>query len=117
MKLNINNKDIELVYSFRSAIYFEQIVGHDVDFNNFSQNDLLTFFYAVVIASLQKAKEPIISFIDFMDIVDENGGNKCIIEFSRWYVNIMMAEYEALQDMTPEEEEKEKPKKSTKKKN
>jgi hypothetical protein len=117
MKLNINNKEIELVYSFRSAIYFEQIVGHDVNVNNFSQNDMLTLFYAVVIASLQKAKEPIISFIDFMDVVDDNGGNKCLIDFSNWYVGVARAEYEALQDMAPEEEEKEKPKKSTKKKN
>lgn len=108
MKLTINNKDIELVYSFRSAIYFEQIAGHDVNFQNFTQNDLLTLFYAVTIASLQKAKEPIISLVDFLDVIDDNGGNKCMIDFSTWYVGIMKAEYEALQDISSESEKEQK---------
>ena len=44
MKLKINNEEIELVYSFRSAVYFEQIAGHNLDFTKMSQNDLITLF-------------------------------------------------------------------------
>ena len=103
MTLKINNEDITLVYSFRSALYFEQITGHNLDFNTLSANDLVTLFYSVVIASLQKAKKPVITMIDFLDVVDDNGGDKCLTDFTTWYVEILKAQYEVL---TQEEDKK-----------
>lgn len=111
MKLKINNEEIELIYSFRSSIYFEQITGHNIDFTNLTANDLLSLFYSVLIASLQKAKKPIISMLDFMDIIDDNGGDKILLEFSNWYVQILQTQYEILNS-----EEDKKPKKVSKKK-
>ena len=105
MILKINNEDLELVYSFRSSIYFEQITRHSLDFNNFTANDLLTLFFSVVTASLQKAKKPIISMMEFLDVVDENGGDKCLLDFSNWYTNIMKSQYE-INDADLEKEEK-----------
>lgn len=113
MKLKIGSEELELVYSFRSSIYFEQIAGHNLDFNKLSANDLITLFYSVFVASLQKAKKPVITMIDFMDIVDDNGGEKCLVDFSNWYIDIIKAQYELL---TEEKEEKEKPTKISKKK-
>ena len=110
MKLNIKGEDLELVYSFRSAIYFEQIAGKNVDFQNFTANDLITLFYSVVIASLQKAKKPVITMLDFLDIIDDNGGDKCLLEFSNWYAEIMKAQYETMESTMTEKEKKEKPK-------
>ena len=112
MKLVINNEDLELVYSFRSSIYFENITGHSIDLGNFSSNDLLTLFYSVVIASLQKDRKPIISMLDFLDAVDENSGEKCLFEFSKWYVDIVKAQYE----MINSDDVKEKKKKTQSKK-
>ena len=94
MKIKINDYELELVYSFRSSIYFEQIAEHNLDFTNMSANDLITLFYCVVIASLQKAKQPIIGMGDFLDAVDDNGGEKCVLDFSNWFVNVMQAQYE-----------------------
>lgn len=95
-KLN-DNKEVELKYSFRSSIYFEQITGHNLDLANMSQNDLISLFYCVVIASLQKAKEPIITMLDFLDAIDDfNNGEKCIIDFGNWFVDVMKAQYEVL---------------------
>ena len=111
MTLKINNEDITLVYSFRSALYFEQITGHNLDFNTLSANDLVTLFYSVVMASLQKAKKPIITMIDFLDVVDDNGGDRCLTEFTNWYVEVLKAQYEVLV-----EEEDKKPEKTSKKK-
>ena len=108
MKLKINGQDVELVYSFRSAIYFEQISGHNIDFNKLTAQDLLNLFYSVVIASLQKAKLPIISMLDFLDVVDDNGGDKTIIDFSNWYVDVMRKEFELLESTQSENEKKEK---------
>lgn len=112
MKLKINNEELELVYSFRSAVYFEQIAGHNLDFAKMSQNDLITLFYCVVIASLQKAKKPIISMLDFLDAIDDNNGEKCIVDFSNWYVKTVTAQYEVLNSM----EDDKKPAKTSKKK-
>ena len=113
MKLKIGNEELELVYSFRSSIYFESITGHSLDFTKLTSNDLITLFYSVVVASLQKAKQPVISMLDFLDAVDDNGGEKCLVDFSNWYIAIMKAQYELLDE---EKEGKEKPLKEGKKK-
>ena len=113
MKIKINNEEIELVYSFRSAVYFEQIAGHNLDFTKMSQNDLITLFYCVVIASLQKAKKPVITMLDFMDAIDENDGEKCIIDFSNWYVQTITAQYEVLNSMGDEKKQTNTSKKKT----
>ena len=113
MKIKINNEEIELVYSFRSAVYFEQIAGHNLDFTKMSQNDLITLFYCVVIASLQKAKKPVITMVDFMDAIDENNGEKCIIDFSNWYVQTITAQYEVLNSMDDEKKQTNTGKKKT----
>lgn len=113
MKLKIGNEELELVYSFRSSIYFESITGHSLDFTKLTSNDLITLFYSVVVASLQKAKKPVISMLDFLDAVDDNGGEKCLVDFSNWYIAIMKAQYELLAE---EKEDKEKPLKEGKKK-
>ena len=96
MTLKINNEDITLVYSFRSSLYFEQIAGHNLDFNTLTANDLVTLFYSVTTASLQKAKKPIITMIDFLDVIDDNGGEKCLTDFTTWYVDVLKAQYEVL---------------------
>jgi len=111
MTLKINNEDITLVYSFRSALYFEQIAGHNLDFNTLTANDLVTLFYSVTIASLQKAKKPVITMIDFLDVIDDNGGDKCLTDFTEWYVDVLKAQYEVLV-----QEEDKKTKKVSKKK-
>ena len=103
MTLKINNEDITLVYSFRSSLYFEQIAGHNLDFNTLTANDLVTLYYSVTIASLQKAKKPIITMIDFLDVIDDNGGEKCLTDFTTWYVDVLKAQYEVL---TQEEDNK-----------
>lgn len=113
MKLKLNGEELELVYSFRSAIYFEQITGHSLDLYNLSPNDLLTLFYSVVIASLQKNKKPVITMLDFMDAIDENDGDKCLVEFANWYIDVLKAQYEVLNST---EDDKKKPKTTGKKK-
>lgn len=112
MKLKIGNEELELVYSFRSSIYFESITGHSLDFTKLTSNDLITLFYSVFVATLQKAKKPIIAMTDFLDIVDDNGGEKCLVDFSNWYIGIMKNQFELLAE---EKEDKEKPLKEGKK--
>lgn len=115
MKIKLNEtEELELVYSFRSNIYFEQIQGKTIDFTNFTSNDLITLFYCVFLSSLQKAKKPTISMMDFLDLVDDNGGEKCIVDFSNWYVDILQKEFEVMNSMSDDKEEQ---KTDSKKKN
>lgn len=104
--MKINGEEIELVYSFRSNVYYEQITGHAVDFSKINSSDLITLFYCNVISSLQKAKKPTISMVDFLDAVDENDGEKCILDFSQWYVKEIQNQYEILESTEETKEEK-----------
>ena len=95
MKLKINsNETIDLIYSFRANIYYEQIQGHSLDFTNFTSSDLLTLFYCVVVATLQKKQMPPMTMLEFMDILDDNGGDHAVLEFSNWYTQQLQAQYD-----------------------
>lgn len=112
MTLKISeSENLTLKYSFRSAIYFETISGHNLDLQNLSANDLITLFYCVFVASLQKEQKPIIDMISFLDIVDDNGGDKTLLEFSQWYVNQIKLQWDL--EETPEEEKPSKEKNRT----
>lgn len=112
MTLKINdNENLELKYSFRSSIYFETISGHNLDLQNLTGNDLVTLFYAVFVASLQKEQKPIIDMITFLDIIDENGGDKTLLEFSKWYVAQIKIQWDL--EESPEEEKQTKEKNRT----
>ena len=117
MIFRINEKeDVQLIYSFRSAIFFEQITNKPINLSDFNVEDLLYLYYSVVIASLQKAKKPIISLLEFMDAIDDyNGGEKSVVDFSNWYVDVIKKQYDVIEDMKANEKEV-KPKKESKKK-
>lgn len=99
----INGEELELVYSFRINLFYEEITGKSIDFTSITSNDLVNLFFASVIASLQKSKRPNITMLEFLDIVDENGGEKCVVEFSDWYVDVIKRQYEI---MTEDEKKK-----------
>lgn len=92
----IKEEELELIYSFRINLFYEEITGKSIDFTSFKANDLVNLFYATVIASLQKAKRPQITMLEFMDAIDDAGGEKCIVDFTNWYVEIMKAQFEIL---------------------
>ena len=116
MKLKYNNKELELVYSFRANVYFEQIQNKNIDFANLNANDVITLFYCYFLASLQKAKEPTVDMLTFLDIIDDNGGEKCISEFGAWLIKVMQAQYEVIGSMSNEEQSPKEEVKSKKKK-
>lgn len=60
-----NNKEIELKYSIRAMIMYENITNKNFEPTNLS--DILTFFYCIVVTSL---KDYSYSFDDFLDEID-----------------------------------------------
>ena len=106
MKLKYNNEEIELVYSFRINVYYEQIQNKSIDFENFKTQDLITLFYCCFITSLQKINKPICTMLEFLDVLDENGGEPTLMEFSNWFTKVLTAQYEMI-NSTVNKEDKE----------
>ena len=82
MTITINDKDIELKYTLRSMMMYENITGKT--FAPEGVSDILTFFYCVVVAS---AKNYELKFDDFLDVIDENQDK--LNEFSLWLTNVV----------------------------
>lgn len=82
MKITLNNKEIELKYSFRSMMMYENITGKSLEPKGLT--DILTFFYCVVLAS---SKDYSLEFDKFIDWVDENPNS--INEFGAWLSSVI----------------------------
>lgn len=87
MKFTINKKEYEAHYSFRMLMLYEQIHGKTIDFQNITLNDLVLLFYTCVISTLQYNKANYtMGYEDFLNWLDDNEGEKKIVEFTNWYV-------------------------------
>lgn len=77
MIININNKEINLKYSFRGYMIFEQIANHAFSGNGMS--DFILLFYSMMMGS---DKELTITFDEFVEWLDMNPEK--LQEFSKW---------------------------------
>ena len=82
MKIIIKDKEIELKYSFRSLMMYENITGHTLTQANLT--DVITFIYCVIISS---SKDYSITLNDVIDYIDENPS--FIGEFGEWLNTII----------------------------
>jgi hypothetical protein len=79
MKVEIENREIELKYTFRAYMIFEQITEHSFTGSNLS--DFITFFYSVLMAS---DRELAIDFDNFIEWLDDNPDK--LNEFTEWMI-------------------------------
>lgn len=84
MKIKLNDKEIELKYSFRALMAYENVMDKSLEMNTLS--DILTFFYCIVITS---AKDNSIKFDEFMDYLDEHP--EAVAEFNNWLANVIQS--------------------------
>ena len=107
MKINIKNQELELAYTMRTYILFENIQGQSLSFENLnSYTSLIVLFYSAIVATIQKRKLDIsISYDEFIDWLDENNGENMIKEFSEWFTT-QLTNNLALQDAEEEKETK-----------
>lgn len=110
MKIKINGDELELLYLYRTVLFFEDIAGHNLDFSNMTQKDIMNLFYANVYATLQKMKKDTISMMDFLDVIDDNGGERCVLQFASWFIENYKKDLEILNDINTDD----KPVKKTK---
>lgn len=81
MKITIKEKEIELKYSIRSLIMYENMTDKTLSVSN-SLTDMIVFMYCVVISS---SKDYSLTFDEFIDFLDEN--MDFIAQFSEWLQN------------------------------
>lgn len=75
MKINIKNTEINLKYSFRSLMIYENITGKTLEPKGIT--DIITYFYCVIISS---TKDIELDFEEFIDWIDEHP--TMVVEFS-----------------------------------
>ncbi len=77
MKIKIQDREIELKYTMRSMLMYENIT--DKTFNPKTMTDIVIFMYCIVISS---AKDYSLNLDDFIDYLDEN--QHVFEEFGEW---------------------------------
>lgn len=82
MIVNIKDKEIELKYTLRSMIMYENIT--EQTFNPTTMTDIITYMYCVVVAS---SKDYSLKFDEFIDYIDENPN--IITEFGTWIQEVV----------------------------
>ncbi len=112
MKINIKNQELELAYSMRTYILFENIQGQSLSFENLnSYTSLIVLFYSAIVATIQKRKLDItLNYDEFLDWLDANNGENMIKKFSEWFTtcltnNIALQQNEESNENTSDSDE------------
>lgn len=106
MKVKVNGKDMEMHYSMRSMVIYEEITGRSLNLEDInSLSAIVNLFYANVLASMQyNDMELTLSYNDFWNYLDENNGPELIKEFSEWYMEHLKAQADFNKMKEPKEE-------------
>lgn len=109
MKINIKDQEVELKYSFRALIIFEEITSKTLTVPE-SLKDILILFYSIILAS-SKGELQNWTWDMFMDWLDENP--EITIEFTQWLKNVLEAQNMITEKHAKEVEKKTRRKSST----
>jgi hypothetical protein len=115
MIVKIGEREIEMHYSLRMYMLYENIVGESLDYTKLeSYTTILNLFYCAVLSSMQYHKMELdLKFDEFIDWIDTEGIT-ALSEFSVWYTENLMLQQE-LVDKATEKNNKKSDKKSDKK--
>ena len=89
MKVNIKGKELELFYSMRIYLIYEQITGKTLSLEDGSYTVSVNLFYSAILASMQHAHLDLdFEYNEYLDWLDEQGIN-LIKDFINWFLKIM----------------------------
>jgi ATP-dependent Clp protease ATP-binding subunit ClpA len=99
MIIKIGEREIEMHYSLRMYMIYENRLDESVDYTKIqlnSYNTILNLFYCAVLSSMQYHKMELdLKFDEFMDWID-TGGMENIPEFTAWFMKNLMLQQELL---------------------
>lgn len=107
MKITINDKTIELKYSFRALMTYEQVLNKS--FEPKGVTEIITFMYCIITTS---DRETQITYDEFLDWLDENPG--LMKEFSDWLAGAVNRNAQLMNKETVKEAQKKTPKSKSK---
>lgn len=112
MKVNIKNHDLELSFTIRMQINYEQKFNKPIDYEHINNIDIATgAFWACVNATFEKQKiDETISLDDFKDWIDDNGGLFMVNKFGIWVTKKLNEQWQFINEQDKENEEKPKSK-------
>lgn len=91
MKINIKGKELELHYSMRIHILYENIMNQSLSAVQGNTTSLVILMYCAIMASIQKAKLNLtVNYDEFMDWLDEQNP-EIFGEFSKWFAESVEA--------------------------
>ena len=89
MKVNIKGKELELFYSMRIYLIYEQITGNTLSLKDGSYTVSVNLFYSAILASMQHANLDLnFEYDEYLDWLDTQGMD-LIKEFIEWFLKIM----------------------------
>ena len=89
MKVKIKGKELELFYSMRIYLIYEQITGNTLSLKDGSYTVSVNLFYSAILASMQHYHLDLdFEYNEYLDWLDEQGIN-LIKEFIEWFLKIM----------------------------
>lgn len=103
MKINIKDRDIELKYTFRAHILYENITGEN--FAPTGLTSIINFYYSTIMANDRDINLEYDEFLDFLDANPET-----LKEFSGWLVSNIKKDEDLTQDSTKKNTSKSKKK-------
>lgn len=86
MKIKINNYDFDLKYSIRTNILYENTTNESLDYSKLERMDVVTLlFYCNVLGNIQAIYKTVeLSWDDFLNWLDDNGGIVKLNEYATW---------------------------------
>lgn len=93
MKFKVHSKEIELRYTTRMFMIYENITGKSIDFKSMTgYTTVVNLLYSAILGTLQKNRMELdYSYDDFLDDIDEVDIAEVMKEFSEWLTeNIMI---------------------------
>ena len=89
MKINIKGTDLELFYSMRVYLIYEQITGKTLSLQDGSYTVSVNLFYSAILASMQHYHLDLdFEYNEYLDWLDEQGMD-LIKEFIEWFLKII----------------------------
>lgn len=113
MKIKLNDKELELVYSIRTLYIYEQQMDEPLDYTKLNKlYVILSLFYCNILATLQSRHEPLdLTWDDFIAWLDTNGGYPLVYDYITWFNKQLEIQAKLIKPVTPEPETKSKKKK------
>lgn len=106
MKVNIKGKELELFYSMRVYLIYEQITGNTLSLKDGSYTVSVNLFYSAILASMQHYHLDLdFEYDEYLDWLDEQGID-LIKEFIEWFLKIMNVNSSLLEKQIDEKDSK-----------